>query len=959
VFHLDTNQGFPAAVAVALGSPDAAEADYILLLHDDALLSPDAIERMVETAERIEDAGIVGPKVLDWEEPRLLREVGMSSDRFAYPSSPLEEGEIDQGQYDRVREVLFVSSCAMLVSRSTWSRIGAPDERFDSVFEDLDFCWRARVAGFRILMTPAAEARHRGATDRGERPAPARHGERYERERCALAAVLKNYGLLSLLWVLPLYAIQGAVRVVGMVASRRFGDAYQVLAAWGWNVLHLPGTIARRVRAQRVRKVPDREVRRFMAPAVDRIRRWAATARETLLPAGTQHEAEDEDAETAPRVRVRTQVGRLALGHPVAAAWVLGAFLAAIAYRNLLGGAPMQGGMLLAFPSAPSDFFRELGSGLRHTGLGGSQPASPALGILGLASVISFASGAVLQKVLLLGLPALAGVACFRAVRSVTGRLAPSVVAGACYTLSATVLWALSQGRIPTLVLLAGLPWLAMRFHDAFDQGSKTRRLRSILGAGLGLAVLASFDPGTFLVALLAGASAALLSPGGTVRLRGVVLVGGTLAMAAVLALPVTLGLIWGQGRALGDLAGSPSFAEILRLSLGGGPGSSVLAFYLPVAAALSLVFVARRWTRVALWALLMVIASVYLAWLGGAGYLPGALTNPAGFVGLAAFGCSMLVGLGLASLAAGVELQSFGYRQVGGAALLAVLAVGLLAQAGQAGNGGWSVGGADRLPLSYALVAPPQASGYRILWLGRYPGDGLVAPSGPAQSRIAAGPASVSFALTGPEGGTILDAGRAASGPGYEALDRTLSEILGGGTSHGGALLAPFGIRFVVARAASVPPAAMTRLSAQLDLARVPGGDLVVFRNPAAAPLASVISAREWAAASTSTGFSALASLPAPEARSLSSGGQVSGGDGLLLLSQQFDSRWRLEAGASGRTWQPQHAFGWAVGFTVGSDAAMSIVRFHGQTVRDVELALLTLLWAAALWITRRPAGG
>src|SRR5256885_13838161 len=50
VIHLEANVGFGAAVAAALGVPDAAEADYVLLLHDDALLAPDAIHRMVETA---------------------------------------------------------------------------------------------------------------------------------------------------------------------------------------------------------------------------------------------------------------------------------------------------------------------------------------------------------------------------------------------------------------------------------------------------------------------------------------------------------------------------------------------------------------------------------------------------------------------------------------------------------------------------------------------------------------------------------------------------------------------------------------------------------------------------------------------------------------------------------------------------------------------------------------------
>src|SRR5207248_10051453 len=121
---------------------------------------------------------------------------------------------------------------------------------------------------------------------RGERGLEAHRGPqiRHGRERAALASLLKNYGLLSLLWVLPLCTVQAAARMAVMAATRRFGDAYQVVAAWGWNVANLPGTIARRVRAQAVRTVPDREVRRYMSPAGDRLRRWASTARQTLLP---------------------------------------------------------------------------------------------------------------------------------------------------------------------------------------------------------------------------------------------------------------------------------------------------------------------------------------------------------------------------------------------------------------------------------------------------------------------------------------------------------------------------------------------------------------------------------------------------------------------------------------------------------------------------------------------------
>jgi hypothetical protein len=203
-----------------------------------------------------------------------------------------------------------------------------------------------------------------------------------------------------------------------------------------------------------------------------------------------------------------------------------------------------------------------------------------------------------------------------------------------------------------------------------------------------------------------------------------------------------------------------------------------------------------------------------------------------------------------------------------------------------------------------------------------------------------------------------MLDAGRAAAGPGYESLRNTLAEILGGKTSHAGALLSPFGIRFVVARAPSLPSAALSRLSAQLDLDRQPGGDLVVFKNPTAVPPASVIPGNEWTAASRGNGFSSLASLPASGARPIPAGETPSRPEGLILLSQQFDSAWRLEAEAGGHARGPERAFGWAVGFPISSDGS-AMIRFHGQTVRDVELLLLGVLWAAALWITRRPVGG
>jgi hypothetical protein len=301
-------------------------------------------------------------------------------------------------------------------------RIGPPDERFTSQQEDLDLCWRARVAGFRVLWTPQAVALHRGATVRGERTGTkVPVGIRYAQERAAVNSMLKNYGVLTLLWILPLSIAQSAVRIVYYAITRRFDDAIQMVAAWGWNIAHLAGTIRRRVRTQSVRAVPDRQIRQFMAPAWFRLSRSARQVVDAVRPLRDEPldlAGGDDDEGPMEHPSIVGRIGRFAVGHPVAVAWILATFLAAFAYRHLSGDSPLAGGALTSFPSSASGFFGELYSGVRHTGLGGSAPGSPALGMLGLGSVLAFGAPALLQKAMIMILPAAAAVGVYRTVRS-------------------------------------------------------------------------------------------------------------------------------------------------------------------------------------------------------------------------------------------------------------------------------------------------------------------------------------------------------------------------------------------------------------------------------------------------------------------------------------------------------------------------------------------------------------
>ena len=956
VLALDHNLGVAGAVQAALASvPAATAADYLLITHDDTAMDPDCVTRLVEAAIGIPgltDVGVVGPKVVDWFEPRLLREVGRSTDRFGHPYTPLQDGEIDQGQFDRVLEVMYVSSCAMLVSRECVQRVGVPDERFTSHHEDLDFCWRARLAGFRVLMTPLGRARHMAASTRGDRPDdPNPRSGRYYGERASLASMLKNYGLLSLITLLPLSALLGLARLLGLSLTRRFDDAWDLLTAWGWNVSHLPGTIRRRVRAQSVRRVKDRSILRFMESSAFRIPKWLEAAGEILAE---QRGIDDDDEGDVPRPKLRRQTVSLARAHPAAVASVLAVVVCAIAFRDMLGPGPIRGAVVAAFPPGPSGLFGEFVSGFRTTGLGGAGAGSPALASLGGLATLLFGSTELAQKVALAGLPIVAGVTTYRALTRQTGDGLAAAVAAASYALSGVVMWAFSDGRIDVLVAMAALPALADRLESAFDAEAPAQRRRFVVGLGVALAVGVSFYPGVIPAFLVLVAIRILAAPA---RLRGLVLTAGGIAVGALLVLPFLPSLAAAGAATLGSSVGTLDVHRIGRLALGPGPGTGAIAWFLPVAAVFALSVASGEGRGRALRATLTAVAGLALAWLSAAGYLPQVLSNQVAYVSLVAASEALLVGYGVASLAGGVGSESFGWRQIGAAGLIVILGAGLSMQAVIGMVGGWAWGGAEAIPPAWAVVADRTEGEFRVLWLGDDVGLAFPAPGGDPQGIVAAGADSVRFGLTDRNGATILDTGRSLTGPGTGYLRAVLERLLAGGTRHAGALFGPLGVRYVVAGEGDLPAGVRSALGMQLDLDAIPTDGLVIFRNAHALPPAAVSTnpvTAQLAAASSLDAIQRLEDPVAAAAAAVPGGWDASGPDGAaVLIGSEHVDGFRADGGDGSAT-PVATSFGWATRTEIAGGEVH--VRDADQWRRTASVWLLAMLWAAGLWMTRKP---
>ncbi|HVT71188.1 MAG TPA: glycosyltransferase family 2 protein, partial [Trebonia sp.] len=165
VVTLPRDSGYGTAVNAGLAAApvptdDPRRRQWVWLLHDDCAPDPTALERLLDHARRNPSVGIVGPKAVDWAHPDRLVGIGLTTDRAGRRITDLEHFELDQGQHDQPRDVLALGTAGSLIRRDVWDALGGFDPRLPLLREDIDLGWRANLAGYRVVLVPAARVRH-------------------------------------------------------------------------------------------------------------------------------------------------------------------------------------------------------------------------------------------------------------------------------------------------------------------------------------------------------------------------------------------------------------------------------------------------------------------------------------------------------------------------------------------------------------------------------------------------------------------------------------------------------------------------------------------------------------------------------------------------------------------------------------------------------------------------------
>lgn len=961
--------GFGGAINWAL-SRVRTDADLLLFIHDDAALDPQSVERMVARISQDESTSIVGPKIVDWDDPDRLEEVGMAIDRFGYPYKGLEEHEIDLGQHDAAAEVFYVTSTCMLIRHDVFKQLRGWDARMRAFAEDLDLCWRARVAGHVIRVEPGARARHVIALAKGKRQSPFKP-PRYFIRRNRLRTIMKNASGVRLLGLIPLFVLLALVEMVGFIVLRQPREIGNLARALGWNLLALPQTLTERARAQRLRKVSDRKLRRLMVRQTSRIRFYVSHQAERL---------EEAWGRRAELVSKRSREARLLSSRLSGRTGFLAAFLLIgfiLGFRHIIFGPPASVGELLPYPERVTALWRAYVSPWRGVGLGQSGPAPPALALLGLVPFLSFGAVAFAQKMLVLGLGFIAFGGAYNLVSELVDK--PSRYASALvYALGAVGYAGVREGALGAMVFGAAAPFvvLSMIRLIGWVRPAAWNRGNAVARVTLGAAVSAAFVPGSLILyvvtAVLLTATRTFLDAGAR-PVRG--LVSSTIGLVAgwALLLPWSAGWLASGGpldllraeetwRHYAEGFSAHGFASVL---LGQTPDVPALfGLALPVLGLIAVIVGEgqRRKMALALWTIVVAVGWLTAAMSSGALRPMVASPTEAGVLAAVAFA-------GLAGLAVGafrLDLPRRGLGAVhaltlGGVAVSAVLLVAGIAPAFL--RGAWDPGRRTTRGESDAtaqvaslLGNEAQAAGqFRALWVG----EGWSPPTGSAARPIGR------HVVTGPRGEVLSDLFEDRTGPSDDELRAVIASVEEGRTDRGGALLGAFNIRYVILERG---PGAYRWLS-QGDLAVKRSGPeerYVLLENQDALTRAGVYGELPEVVRAIDMDEESLIAdrlaVPRENAIQVSPNqfeADLGRGEGMVFLAESFDDGWTASVGD--RSLQRVRA-GWGNGFAVaGSDEgrlALSYPRSPAQTILMIVMGLAWIVVVGAAFSRRaRPA--
>lgn len=170
VFETGRNLGFAGGSNVGIRRALQRGVDFVLLLNNDTEVAPDLVDSFVAAARRHPQAGAFSARIYFHADPQRIWYAGAVWNDTAARFEQVGEGMVDDGHaFTAEGETAYACGCAMFIPATRLRELGMLDERYFLYFEETDWCFRARAAGYPSIYVPSARLWHKvSATVGGE-----------------------------------------------------------------------------------------------------------------------------------------------------------------------------------------------------------------------------------------------------------------------------------------------------------------------------------------------------------------------------------------------------------------------------------------------------------------------------------------------------------------------------------------------------------------------------------------------------------------------------------------------------------------------------------------------------------------------------------------------------------------------------------------------------------------------
>jgi GT2 family glycosyltransferase len=159
IVELGANLGFTGGNNAGIRDALDADMEFILLLNNDTIVEPDALDALVEAAHKHPEVGIFTPVIHYYDDRSHVWLAGTKMDITRGIAA--HDNSRVPGRDEAPVEIPWASGCAMLIRAEIVRMVGGLDDRYFIYWEDVDYCLRTRAAGWTIALVPAARIYHK------------------------------------------------------------------------------------------------------------------------------------------------------------------------------------------------------------------------------------------------------------------------------------------------------------------------------------------------------------------------------------------------------------------------------------------------------------------------------------------------------------------------------------------------------------------------------------------------------------------------------------------------------------------------------------------------------------------------------------------------------------------------------------------------------------------------------